>query len=65
MAKVTVTVLGSENPVVLEGVETVGEVKAEMNCPNHAATVSGEPVDDDDELRDGDFVDLAPAVKGG
>lgn len=65
MAKVTVTVLGSETPVVLDDIETVGEVKDEMECGNHTATVGGEPADDDEELRDGDFVDLAPSVKGG
>jgi hypothetical protein len=65
MAKVTVTVLGSENPVVLDDVDTVADVKAAMETPNHTATVGGEPADDDETLYDGDFVDLAPSVKGG
>lgn len=65
MAKVTVQVLGADNPVVLEEVYDIAEVKSAMETPNHTATVSGEPADDEQELFDGDFIDLAPNVKGG
>jgi len=65
MSKVTVQVLGADHPVVLSGVSTVADAKAELSVPNHAATIEGEPAADDQELFDGDFVDLAPAVKGG
>lgn len=65
MAKVTVQVLGAEHPEILDGVSSVSDVLAEMETPNHTATVNGEASDADTELYDGDFIDLAPSVKGG
>jgi hypothetical protein len=65
MAKVTVQVLGADHPTVLEDVDTVGDVKGEMGVPDHQASVDGEPADDNSELWDGAFVDLAPSVKAG
>jgi hypothetical protein len=64
MAKVTAQVLGGEVKV-LEDVFDVGEVKAELQVPEHTATVNGEPADDDYELEDYEFVSLSPSVKGG
>ena len=63
MAKVTAQVLGGD-PKVLEGMGTVGDVKAKLQATNHTATVNGEPVEDSYELDDYEFVSLAPAVKG-
>jgi len=65
MAKVTATILGADEGTVLRNVETIRDVKEAMECPNHVASIEGETVDDDEFLEDGDFVDLAPDVKGG
>ena len=64
MAKVTAQVLGGAVKV-LEDVYTVNDVREEMGCENHTATVNGEPADGDYELEDFEFVSLSPSVKGG
>jgi hypothetical protein len=64
MAKVTGQVLGGD-PKVLEQMDTVGDVKARLQASNHTATVNGEPVEDNYQLSDYEFVMLSPAVKGG
>jgi len=61
---VTACVLGGD-PVVLNGVDTVGDVKTELVVEGYTATVNGEPADDDFVLEDYEFVSLSPAVKGG
>lgn len=62
MAKVNAKVVGGEIQE-LEA-DTVAEVKRELEVPNHTATVNGSPAQDSKELKDEDFVSLAPAVKG-
>jgi len=64
MAKVTGQVLGGD-PKVLEQMGTIADVKSRLQANNHTATVNGEPVEDDYELSDYEFVMLSPAVKGG
>jgi len=64
MAKVTAQVLGGD-PKLLEGVDTVAEVKSRLQVSGHTATVNGEAADDDYQLSDYEFVTLSPAVKGG
>lgn len=63
MASVIASVLGGQ-PQRREA-STIAEIKELLNVPNHTATLNGEPVDDDTDLSDEDFVSLAPAVKGG
>ena len=62
--KITAVVLGG-NPVVLDDVETIGDVKARLSVTRHTATVNGEPAENDFELEDFEFVSLSPSVKGG
>ena len=57
-------VLGGEKKV-LDGCETVGDVKMKLNASGYTASINGEPARDADELNDGDFVSLSQAVKGG
>lgn len=56
-------VVGGKKQIV-EGCSTVGEVKQKLGIPGHTATINGDPADDDQELSEGDFMSLAPAVKG-
>lgn len=63
MASVVACVLGGR-PQRKEA-ETVGDLRDLMNLDGHKASVQGEPVDDDYELEDEDFVSFAPSVKGG
>lgn len=65
MAKnVIVQPLGGEKKID-ETSNTVGEAKAKVGLASYTATVNGDSASDDQELEDGDFVSLAPAVKGG
>ena len=64
MTSIIACVLGGD-PIRMEGLATVGKVREELGLENHAATVNGDPQDDDFELSDEDFVSFAPAVKGG
>jgi sulfur carrier protein ThiS len=63
MAKVTVQLSGG-NPE-LKKAQTVGQLKEMMDAEEYAATVNGEPVEDDYELSQYEFVSLTPAVKAG
>lgn len=45
--------------------ETVGELAEMMEAEGFAATVNGEPADDDTQLRRNDFVSFARPVKAG
>jgi hydrogenase maturation factor len=62
--KVTVQVLGGDTKVI-DGVETVRDVKTMFNVPSYAATINGDPATDEEGLEDFSFVALSPAVKGG
>ena len=64
MAKVQAQVLGGEIKQ-LDDVNAVTDVKSRLQATNHVATVNGEPVEDDYQLSDYEFVSLSPAVKGG
>ncbi len=61
---VVAQVLGGDKKV-LDNVETVGDVKAQLAVSGYSATVNGDTASDSDELSDGDFVSLSQAVKGG
>lgn len=61
--KITAQAVGGQ-PKVLDNVETVGDLKEQMNLSSYQATVNGEAADDDYELSDYEFVSLAPKVKG-
>jgi len=63
MAQVSVCILGGTLKVV-EG-QTVGAVKRKVNASRHTATVNGDPKTDAHRLKKGDFISLAPSVKGG
>ena len=64
VSSVAVKVSGGENTVV-DGVDTVGDVKRELQLSGYTAAVNGDTASDDTELEDQDWVTLAPAVKGG
>lgn len=61
---VVAQVLGGEKKV-LDNVNTVKDVTTQLKVTGYTATTNGETAAEDDELRDGDFVSLAQAVKGG
>lgn len=61
--KVTAQAVGGQ-PKVFDNIETVGELKEQMNLGSYQASVNGEPADDDYALSDYEFVSLAPKVKG-
>jgi sulfur carrier protein ThiS len=57
-------ILGGEKRI-LDGVNTVADVKAKMGASGYAAAVNGSPADDSQTLSEGDIVTLSKAVKGG
>jgi sulfur carrier protein ThiS len=50
---------------ILDGVNTVADVKTRMNAQGYTALVNGSPADDSYALSEGDIVTLSKAVKGG
>lgn len=63
--KITAKVVGGA-PQDFDDVETVGDVRKRLKLDKgYAATVNGEPEDDNYELNDYEYVTFAPAVKGG
>ena len=66
MASNVIAQLSGGSKQVLENVDTVGDVKEQLNAQDgYTVAVNGSPADDDKELREGDFVSLSKAVKGG
>lgn len=61
---VIVQVLGGKKEV-FDNVETITDVKLKLQLPNHTGIVNGDSETDSHQLVDGDFISLAPAVKGG
>ena len=62
MAKVQVQPVGGS--ITQREATTVSDLKRQMDLPTYQATVNGEPVDDNYDLEDYEFVSLAPKVKG-
>jgi sulfur carrier protein ThiS len=62
MAKVNAKVVGGDITELEVG--TIADLKHRLGVPNHTAMVNGQPAQNDQALRDEDFVSLAPAVKG-
>jgi hypothetical protein len=63
--KITTQVSGGETKT-LERVETVADVRRELDLDDtYSASINGEPASDDEELEDYNFVSFAPSVKGG
>ena len=66
MANNVVAQVQGGNKVVLDDVNTVGEVAAKLNASEgYAASVNGDSASFSDELEDSDVVTFAKAVKGG
>lgn len=66
MAKsLIVRISGGGEPKMDIEAETIADLKAEYELPNHTASVKGNPVDDDYELSDFDTILLAPGNKNG
>lgn len=64
MALVKVKILG--NPEVKEySVETIGELKKELEFDNYSASVNGEAQNDSYRPSDAQLITLSPSVKGG
>jgi hypothetical protein len=63
MATVTATVVGGK-ATAHEDIYTVAELKQKLNITNYQASINGEPVSDEDDLTDGDYVTFSPQVKG-
>lgn len=57
-------VLGGQKKV-LDNVATVGDVKKQLGVESYSASVDGDAASNDQELEDGAFVTMSPAVKGG
>lgn len=64
--KVTAQVMGGQAQT-FDGVDTIGDLKEKLGLgsANYAASINGDPADNDDELEDFNFVSFAPPVKGG
>ena len=63
--KVTAQVAGGTSKV-LDGVDTVGDVREKLDLDNtYSASVNGDPKGDDAGLSDFNYVSFAPNVKGG
>jgi sulfur carrier protein ThiS len=66
MAKNVIAQLSGGSKQVLDGVDTVRDVKAKLNATTgYTAAINGDSAEDNEELNDGDVVTLAKAVKGG
>ena len=63
MAKVTVTISGG-SPKIVEGVNTISELKQKLGKTNYLSAINGDPASDEDDLLDGAFVTLSENVKG-
>ncbi len=63
MAKVQVQVAGGS--IQQKDVGTVAELARQVNATGYQATVNGEPVNDNYELADFEFVSFAKPVKAG
>jgi hypothetical protein len=61
-AKVTVQPVGAA--LSQREAHDIRDLKSQLGLSSYQATVNGEPVDDDYELSDYEFVSLAPKVKG-
>ena len=64
MARVVVKILG-QNDLKEESAETIGELKTKLGLGTHAASINGEPADNDSFLSDDSLVTFSQAVKGG
>lgn len=62
MAKVQAQVVGGD--IKTHDATTVGELMSKLGLEKHKANVNGEPVDNDYQLSDYEFVTFAPQVKG-
>lgn len=62
--KVTVEVIGSD-PRILDGFNTVGEIRDELNKEGCVIKVNGNVVSDDTQLSDYAYVSISDNVKGG
>lgn len=62
--KVTVQVLGG-SPQVIDGVNTIADIKRKLALQNHAASINGDAAADKDSVDDFNYVTLSPSVKGG
>jgi len=62
--KVTVQVLGA-SPQILDGVNSVADIKQRLNVAHYAANINGRGADDTQQLQDFSYVTLSPQVKGG
>jgi sulfur carrier protein ThiS len=66
MARNIIAQVSGGTKQVLEGMQTVGDVKRKLGLTEgYTAAVNGDPAGDDDELAEGDMVTLSKAVKGG
>ena len=64
MALVKVKILGNSE-VKEYSVDSIGELKEELDLKNYSANVNGSAQSDDFKLSDAQLVTLAPSVKGG
>lgn len=64
MAKVVVKILGNSD-LKEATAETIGELKQQLGLLTHAASINGEPADNDSFLSDDSLVTFSQAVKGG
>lgn len=64
MAKVVVKILGNSE-LKEEEANTIGELKQKLGLTTHAASINGEPADNDSFLTDDSLVSFSQAVKGG
>ncbi len=62
MAKIKAQVVGGEVKDIYAA--NVKEAKEQLSATTYTANINGDPVDNDYALEDGDFLTLAPAVKG-
>jgi hypothetical protein len=65
MAQNVITQILGGDKKVLDGVQTIGDIKKALAVSSYTATLNGSPASDSDSVEDGDFVSLSQAVKGG
>ncbi len=63
-SNVIVQVLGGSKKVI-DNVNSIADIKAQLGVSGYTAQINMEPASDNEQVSDGDFVSLSQAVKGG
>lgn len=64
MARVVVKILG-QSDLTEATASTIGDLKSQLGLETHAASINGQPADNNSILSDDSLVTFSKAVKGG